>query len=236
MVLSLLYGKKYPKGQVSSNFGSVTFDTVTVEEHRYASRVTHYPVEFGTIISDHIIKEPDVVAISGVISDTPVEFAAGLTQGIGLFNQLQGTIGSGFNRSVAAFNQLVELQSRRLPVTLVTGIKVYTNMAIILLDVPRNVRTGQTLTFNIEFQKIIYDDTVQIEINAGNIFEGVQDNTPRAIIKDNSQVPIMQTDPPYSLKDQAESAVNVGVQSLATVPAAMLPQVLATASLFRGIV
>lgn len=234
MVLSVLYGRKYPKGQVSSNFGSVVFDTVTVEEHRYASRVTHYPVEFGTIISDHIIKEPDVVAISGVISDTPVQILAGLTTNIGLFNQIQSN-GNGFNRSVAAFNQLVELQSRRLPVTLVTGIKVYTNMAIILLDVPRNVKTGQTLTFNIEFQKIIYDDTVQNEINAGNIFEGVVDNTPRAIVKDNAQVPLMQTDPPFSLKDQAETAVNVGVQSLATVPAAMLPQVLATASLFRGI-
>lgn len=217
MVLSLLYGKKYPKSQVSSNFGTVTFDTVTVEEHRYASRVTHYPVEFGTIISDHIIKEPDVVAISGIVSDTPLN------------------IFPSFNRSVAAFNQLVELQSRRLPVTLVTGIKVYTNMAIILLDVPRNIKTGQTLTFNIEFQKIIFDDTIQIELNAGNIFEGVQDQTPRAIVAENTNIPIMQNDPPYSLKDQAESPVNVGVQSLATVPAAMLPQVLATASLFRGI-
>lgn len=217
MVLSLLYGKKYPKSQVSSNFGTVTFDTVTLEEHRYASRVTHYPVEFGTIISDHIIKEPDVVSISGIISDTPLNIFAS------------------FNRSVAAFNQLVELQSRRLPITLVTGIKVYTNMAIILLDVPRNMKTGQTLTFNMEFQKIIFDDTVQVELNAGNIFYGVQDNTPRSIIAENTNIPIIQNDPPFSLKDQAESQVSVGVQSLATVPAAMLPQVIATASLFRGI-
>lgn len=217
MVLSLLYGKKYPKGQVSSNFGSVTFDTVTIEEHRYASRATAYPVEFGTIISDHIIKEPDVVSITGIVSDTPINIFAT------------------FNRSVAAFNQLVELQSRRLPVTLVTGIKVYTNMAIIGLNVPRNVKTGQTLTFNVEFQKIIFDDTVQIELNAGNIFEGVVDNTPRAIVAENANIPLLQSDPAYSLKDQAETAVNVGVQSLATVPTAMLPQVLATASLFRGI-
>lgn len=217
MVLSLLYGKKYPKSQVSSNFGSVTFDTVTLEEHRYASRVTHYPVEFGTIISDHIIKEPDVVSISGIISDTPLSIFAT------------------FNRSVAAFNQLVELQSRRTPITLVTGIKVYTNMAIILLDVPRNMKTGQTLTFNMEFQKIIFDGTVQVELNSGNIFYGVQDNTPRAIIAENTNIPLIQNDPPFSLKDQAESPVNVGVQSLATVPPAMLPQVIATASLFRGI-
>lgn len=217
MVLSLLYGKKYPRSQLQSNFGNVTFDTVVTEEHRYASRVTHYPVEFGTIISDHIIKEPDVVILSGIVSDTPLAFLAG------------------FNRSVNAFNQLVELQSRRLPVTLVTGIKVYTNMAITLLDVPRNVKTGQTLTFNIEFQKIIYDNTIQTELSAGNIFEGVQDNTPRSIVADNSQIPILQNDPPFSLKDQAESRVNVGVQSLAVVPAAIFPQVRASASLLRGL-
>jgi hypothetical protein len=221
MVLSLLYGKnKYAKTQVSSNFGSVVFDTVTIEDHRYQARATQYPVEFGQgqlIISDHIFKQPEVVNISGIISDTPL------------------SIFSTFNRSVAAFNQLVELFNRRLPVTLVTGIKVYTNMAIVTLDVPRNVKTGQTLTFNIEFQKIIFDDTVQVEINQGNVFEGVIDNTPRAIVAENTNIPVLQNDPPFSLKDQAESQVSVGVQSLATVPSAMLPQVLSTASILRGI-
>jgi hypothetical protein len=215
MVLSLLYGKKYPKGQIQSQFGSVTFDTIVTEEHRYSSRVTHYPVEFGTVISDHIVKEPDVVVLSGVISDTPLNILAP------------------FNRSVAAFNQLVELQARRVVVDVVTGIKVYTNMAIVLLDVPRTIKTGQTLTFNIELQKVIFDDTVQVELNAGNIFEGIQDNTPRAIVAENTNIPYVQNDPPYSLKDQASSLVNVGVQSLATVPTAMLPQVISTAQIIR---
>lgn len=221
MVLAVLYGKnKYAKTVVQSNFGSVSFDTVTLEEHKYQARATAYPVEYGQgqlIISDHILKEPETVNISGIVSDTPLN----------LFPS--------FNRSVAAFNQLVELFNRRLPVTLVTGIKVYTNMAIVVLDVPRNMKTGQTLTFNIEFQKIIFDDTVQVEINQGNVFEGVIDNTPRAIVAENSNIPVLQTDPPFSLKDQAESAVSVGVQSLDTVPAAMLPQVLSTASILRGI-
>lgn len=218
MVLSLIYGKKYDKGQIKSEFGSVTFDTVVQEDHRYVSRVTHYPVEFGTIISDHIIKEPDVVILSGVVSDTPLNILAP------------------FNRSTAAFNQLVLLQARRIVLDVVTGIKVYRNMTITSLDVPRSVRTGQTLTFNIELQKIIYDDTVQVELNAGNIFEGVQDNTPRAIVKDNSNIPFLKFDPPLSLKDQAQTAVNVGVQSLATVPTAMLPQVATVTRSILGLV
>ena len=218
MVLSLIYGnKKYAKGQIQSEFGSVTFDTVVQEDHRYSSRVTHYPVEFGTIISDHIIKEPDVVILSGLISDTPLNILAP------------------FNRSNAAFNQLVLLQARRVVLDVVTGIKVYRNMTITQLDVPRNIKTGQTLTFNIELQKIIFDDTVQVEINAGNIFEGVQDTTPRAIVKNNASIPFFESDPPLSLKDQAETTINVGVQSLAVVPPAMLSQVTVVAGLLAGV-
>lgn len=217
MALSLIYGnRKYAKGQIQSEFGSITFDTMIQEEHKYSSRVTHYPVEFGTIISDHIIKQPDMIVLSGMISDTPLQLLAP------------------FNRSVAAFNQLVLLQTRRVVVDVVTGIKVYTNMTITSLEVPRTIKTGQTLTFNIEMQKVIFDNTVQLELNAGNIAEGVQDNTPRAIVKDNAQIPFLQNDPPLSLKDQAQSQVNVGVQSLAIVPLAMLPQVNAIARLIAG--
>lgn len=218
MALSLIFGnRKYAKGEVRSEFGSVTFDTVVQEDHRYTSRVTHYPVEFGTIISDHIIKEPDVVVLSGVVSDTPLNMFAS------------------FNRSTEAFNQLVRLHARRIVLDLVTGLKVYRNMTITSLDVPRDLRTGQTLTFNIELQKIIYDDNVQAELNAGNIFQGVQDNTPRAIVKDNSTIPFLQLDPPLSLKDQAQTAVNVGVQSLANIPTAMLPQVLGVTRSIIGV-
>src|SRR5271169_3229899 len=154
MALSIVFGRKYPKSQIISNFGTVTFDTMVTEEHHYSSRVTHYPVEYGTIVSDHIIREPDRVTLSGLITDTPLSLLAP------------------FNRSVTAFNQLVRLQALRIVFDVVTGIKVYKNMAITLLDVPRNMKTGQTLTFNIELQKIIYDDTLQVELNTLNIFEG----------------------------------------------------------------
>lgn len=216
MALSLLYGKKYDKGKISSEFGSIIFDTLVTENHHVSSRATSYPIEFGTLISDHIIKDPDTVSISGVISDTPLNIFAPS------------------NRSVAAFNQLLLLQARRIVVTLVTGIKVYTNMAITSMDVPRNINTGQTLTFNIEFQKIIFDDTVQLELSQGNIFEGVKDNTPREIVRDNRDIPFINQDPPLSLKDQAQSPISVGVQSLANVPISTLPQVNAMANLIAG--
>jgi hypothetical protein len=221
MVLSLIYGKqKYAQSSINqANDGPalITFDTMVSEEHRFSSRVTYYPIESGTIISDHIINQPDIVILSGLITDTPLNLLAP------------------FNRSISAFNSLILLHERRQIVDIVTGIKIYRNMAITSIDVPRTIRTGQTLTFNIELQRIVFDDTIEVYSSQGNVFGGVQDNTPRSIVAENTNIPIIQNDPPFSLKDQATTATNYGVQSLATVPTAILPNVLTNLLSIAGV-
>ena len=208
MVLSLIYGRKYAQSKV----GTVSFDTMVTEEHRYTSRVTNYPVENGTIVSDHIINQPDVVVLSGLVTDTPLSILAP------------------YNRSVAAFNALIEIHRKREVVTVVTGIKVYYDMAIVTLDVPRTVKTGQTLTFNIELQKINYINNIDAFLNQPNVFQGVENNTPIQNVADNSQIPILRNDPPFSLKDQAASPVSFGIQNLARIPTSILPNVLTNAT------
>jgi hypothetical protein len=218
MVLSLIYGKKYAQSSIGNDqIGTITFDTMVSEEHRFSSRVTYFPIENGTIISDHIINQPDIINLSGLVTDTPLSILAP------------------FNRSVAVFNFLLQIHQRREVVNVVTGIKVYENMAITSLDVPRTVKTGQTLTFNIELQRIVYVNNIQAPLTQGNVFGGVQDNTPRDIVAENSNYPIIQNDPPYSLKDQASSAVNVGVQSLQPIPTSILPNVLSNAATILGV-
>ena len=91
MVLSLLFGKKYPSPKV----GSIDLDVTIREEHRFSSRVTNYPIEDGTIISDHIINEPDVIVLVGLVTDTPLSIFAP------------------FNRSIDAFNRLIALHQSR---------------------------------------------------------------------------------------------------------------------------
>jgi hypothetical protein len=218
MVLSLIYGKKYAQSSINSpDVGIVTFDTMVSEEHKYSSRVTYYPVEVGTIVSDHIIKQPDIVVLSGLVTDTPL------------------TLFAPFNRSISAFNSLIAIFERRQIVNVVTGIKLYRNMAITSLDVPRTVKTGQTLTFNIELQRIIYDNEIQLPSDTGNVFNGVRDNTPRAIVSQGNNIPFIQNDPAYSLQDQASSQVSVGFQSLEFIPTSILPNVLQNLPLIAGV-
>jgi len=210
MVLSLIFNanRKYAQSRV----GIVSFDTMVSEEHKFSSRVTYFPVESGPIVSDHIINQPDIVMLSGLVTDTPLNILAQ------------------FNRSVAAFEALIQIHERRQVVDVVTGIKIYRNMAITSLDVPRTMKTGQTLTFHIQLQRIVFDNTVTRSLVNGNVFTGKIDNTPREIVAENTDIPLIKNDPPFSLKDQASSGINVGVQSLSLVPPAVLPNVLVNLS------
>ena len=196
MVLSLLFGKKYAQ----SNVGGIFLDATISEEHIYNSRVTNYPVEDGRIISDHVINEPETLQITGIVSDTPLSILAP------------------FNRSVDAFNRLVRLHTNRERITVVTGIKVYTNMIMTALQVPRNMQTGQSLTFIIDLQKVIIDTSVRLLLNENDPFSKAQDKIPRDIVAETNNFPFMRNDPPTTLKDQAASAVDAGIQNLEPVP------------------
>ena len=197
MVLSLLFGKKYQKGKI----GSVELDVTMREDHRYSSRVTNYPVEEGSTLSDHIINEPAEITLEGIVTDSPL------------------SILSFFNRSVDAFNQFVEIHEKRELVTVVTGLKIYPNMAITSLNVPRDLRTGQSLKFTIELQNVILDSSVRLELNEENLFGGVQSKIPGEIVSSGENIPLIQSDPANSLKDQATSGTDFGIQGLQSPPA-----------------
>lgn len=221
MALNLIFGKKYAQSAINNNLqptlNIITFDTMLTEEHRYSSRVTSYPVESGTIVSDHILNLPDTIILSGFITDTPLNIFAT------------------FNRSVAAFNALINIHRTREVVEVVTGLKIYKNMALVSLDVPRNMKTGQTLTFNIEFQRILFSDVLNVPIDAGNIFTGSTTYRSSEIIAPNTNIPFLQNDPENSLKDQASSTVNLGIQSQQPIPNAVVPNVISITPAIAGV-
>ena len=213
MVLSLLFGKKYAPTSISS----VVLDAVLTEDHQYNSRVTNYPIENGRDITDHIINEPDTLQITGVVSDTPLSFLAP------------------FNRSINSFNRLIEIHERKERITVVTGIKVYTDMVMTSLQVPRNVQSGQSLTFVIDLQKVFLDTSVRLLLNTNNPFNKLPDKIPREIVADASKYPYIQYDPATSLKDQASSGVDAGIQDLIPVPVIALTRIIAQAATIGAI-
>lgn len=214
--MSALIGLLFGRRNLQSNVGGVFLDATLAETHEYSSRVTEFPVENGTVISDYVINDPVKISITGIVSDSPIRFL------------------SLFNRSSDAFNRLVRIHEQKEIITVVTGIKIYQNMVMTALSVPRDVDTGQSLSFAMDFQQIILDSTVRFTTNKNQPFNTIDNVIPRDQVADSSKYPYIQGDPPLSLKDQASSGIDIGIQSLQPVTPIIRDNINSFSPLIRG--
>jgi hypothetical protein len=217
MVLALLFGKKYDKTKVGNIFLDATID----ENHSFTSNVTSYPVESGSNISDHIFNNPEKVNITGIVSDTPLN------------------IFIPFNRSIDSFNVLLRMFYNKDIITLITGIKIYTNMVMTSLNVPRDVRTGESLTFTMEFKRVIIsgDTTFTVTPNRPfDSFNGEEKELLRESVGYNRDVPWFENDPLLSFKDQAAKSENAGIKDLLPIPNEVKPTIFDGVEKLMGII
>lgn len=130
-------------------------DGVVSEQHSSVVRLTRNPVEFGADISNHAIKQPLKVVIKGVITNSPF-----LKQ---IDNKIPGTskyaptarlttIKQTFRgaRIREAYAALVEMQNRRQPFTLYTGLLRYDSMVLTNISTPNDIKNRLDLTMVFE--------------------------------------------------------------------------------------
>ncbi|EOX4865102.1 TPA: phage baseplate protein [Haemophilus influenzae] len=131
LLFSALSGKR-------TTIGVLELDALLTENTSLSSQITEYPIEDGTVISDHITRESERLSLSGVITGTGT-----------LFN-----VGLGKYKLIAAKETLRELHAKRELVTIVTGLDVYEDFAIESLEIERNSDDGERLNISAEFRKI----------------------------------------------------------------------------------
>lgn len=128
----------------NSDVISIDLDVTMDEAHEWQNDVTTNPVENGSPIADHIQSMPDKLRITGMISDSSISDA--------VIKQFSGIDGTQFlTRVQTAFDVLRKLKEDRKLITVYTKYKVYTDMAITSLSIPRNNQTGDSIQFSIEF-------------------------------------------------------------------------------------
>ncbi|OOF52568.1 phage baseplate protein [Rodentibacter trehalosifermentans] len=125
-------------GGKSTTIGALELDALLTESTSLRSQITEYPVEDGTVISDHITKEAETLSLNGVIT------GAGT-----LFSPSFGKV-----ELLVAKEALRELHNARELVTVVTGLDVYSDFAIESLDIERNADDGERLNISAELRKI----------------------------------------------------------------------------------
>lgn len=139
----------------SPSVNSIPLYCTLTETHAYESRTSQYPVQSGSTIIDNVIQSPTVVTMRVLVSDTPIEVSTArisVGEGDTISSEYTGTQGI---ISITTMEALTRLQNLRAPSTLVTGIKVYENMVLTKMDIPRTEKTGRALFFNLEFTEIL---------------------------------------------------------------------------------
>lgn len=137
-----------------SGTSALVVDVVDNEQHSWDNDVTSYPVEgsdskvTATDISDNIRAKQDELTMSCFVSNSPI---SGLVDEVKNFAD---RMLNGRNRCQLVFSKLHDLRRLKVPVTVRTRYRVYTNMAITGITLTRQPENGESLTFDLRFKQI----------------------------------------------------------------------------------
>jgi hypothetical protein len=153
----------------------ISLDCSIKETHKRKAVATEFEVEDGQTISDHFIIKPVGLAITGMITDTPLSLLSNLlTTGVtAVVGKLGGAsvlgaaapalalapaLGGGQSSSspsVAAYLQLLQIMQSALPINVLTSLFRYKNLWITEITVPRDSKTGKCLLFDMELTQLL---------------------------------------------------------------------------------
>lgn len=155
------------------------------EVHRDTLEITDHPIEQGAAISDHAFKRPAEVVIECGWSNTPslpggirgatTALIGGAIPAAGAALALLDTIGTvktllngdGVDQVRATYQQLLELQSSRIPFDIYTGKRVYKNMLFRELTTTTDMATENSLLITATCRQVILvaTRTISLPIN-----------------------------------------------------------------------
>jgi hypothetical protein len=142
----------------------LVLDASLSESHSFGSTVTRYPVEDGSLISDHTQLEPIELSMEGIVTNASLD---------PLYQRLY----SGTSRMHEAMRALLEIRQKRDVVTINTGLAVYDMMVLTNITFPRDPQTGESLRFNSTWTQIKKvtpgTKTANIDPNYSDIAGGV---------------------------------------------------------------
>jgi hypothetical protein len=166
----------------------IPIDAVISENTRFPSEATKHETENGSIMTDHIIKQPKTISIDGVVSDDPITLEAlGIGVSIGLLGStikedttivpaiIAGKLGAdiinssaGSRRSTKAKDALEEIYETKSLISIVSATSTFINMVMISLDINKSPNNRNSLQFTSTFQEILIasSETVLIADNA----------------------------------------------------------------------
>jgi hypothetical protein len=154
MALELLLGRKKTPLQFTTagnNLVLLELDVALSEEHQFNNEVTSFPIEDGSNITDHIKLNPEQITIEGFVTNSPIKNI------IQMRNDPVTTNG-GFDRVSTAYDAMLAIAGRRgqppILVDIFSTLRIFTDMALTRLTIPRDGTIGESLKFTADFVRV----------------------------------------------------------------------------------
>ena len=152
MLLSLLFRNVTGGMGLPTQLGALTIDVTVNEQHSFISEPTEFPIEGGSTISDNVKLLPRMLRIEGFVTDTPL-----VARGVSL----------GRSRSASAFMMLETMFTLRIPFIVVSQLRIYRNMVIKDLTVPKTAESALRFTCNMQELTFVTGQNVLIPGGGG---------------------------------------------------------------------
>ena len=158
----------YPKE--GYKVGSVELDLILDEDHSKSAQVTENPLQDGRAISDGIFLELQEGSLTGLVTNHSVKIAEERAKQLEL--QDSETLMAEAenyqieNRAKQAWVDLKAVMDAKQPVTIVTSLEVYDNVAITNISTERNGDSGDALEIKVSFRQILTVSLMEHEVTA----------------------------------------------------------------------
>ncbi|HCR1151935.1 TPA: hypothetical protein OMU40_004013 [Klebsiella aerogenes] len=182
--------------QQSRRIGLIVPSVVVSEKHSDTLEITEHPVETGAPVSDHAYKRPSEVVME-------VGFAGG-----GSLLDFIDTSSLGLTLGLSpkeTYQQILDLQTSRIPFDVVTGKRLYSNMLIRSIEVTTDRTSENVLMAVLTLHEVIITQTQQIAVaDKADMKEGANTS---AVINSGTK----------AAKPQNESLLSSGWQGLKSI-------------------
>ncbi|WP_312282173.1 phage baseplate protein [Pseudescherichia sp.] len=141
--------------QHTRQIGVIIPSVVTSEIHTDTLTITEHPIEDGAVIADHAYKNPAELKMKVGFAGggTLLDFAGSLTATSLLGLSPQET-----------YQQLLDLQARRIPFSVTTGKRQYNNMLIATLSVTTESESENVLFADLTLKEVILVQTKEVYV------------------------------------------------------------------------
>jgi hypothetical protein len=151
------------RGIYSTNGGSplVVAQATIEEKHNDELEITSHPIQLGANITDHAFKHPPEVVVQMGFSNSGYP---GLDIG-NIFKPQSALNGADVSQANNVYKNLLDLQEKRILVSLFTGKRSYTNMLIKGIAETTDYKTENSLIITVSFQNVIIVQTESVQLS-----------------------------------------------------------------------